>query len=614
MASLTPGLILKLLQAMNTDTRVTGDHRSPLLQLIGIVPALAGSDLFSNQGFYLNLSDSLNSTYVLLSHPDTDLILNNRLQLGQFIYVDRFHFNSPLPIVTNIRPLPTRHPFVGTPEPLVARISSTSLSAERDPSPAGKGKRSSSPVPSKCVVPSLVSAKDENRRVSREAAIIVPSRYRQPSPTARKQPSPNPRRASISPGRRLSGGIKFSQAVGDASGRKKMVAGIPKISDALMGSAKTARKNWDEQNVEGETKEKSVAASKIRVDSQSNIKTQVAMSRRLSDVKSQKSDNNDSSSVDENSVVSSPQRSLEPEKSKFVGLGITIHEKKWTDGSVPLDAVSANLSKLGKEAMQRKALASAAAAAALEEANATECIIRNLSMFSDLCSVSKAKNPLPTIDKFFIIYEEVLRSIAMAQSIANSHNFATSDDNNQTEQSKSLSLWVEAALATDLQIVSLLTETGTDTPSALQKSLSKRHSISTLNSHLNVLSSPQSSQSGSGVWTRGNGMKETLELGTNLLSEMQMWFLRFVEESLEAGFKVFGESAGGGKKTLPLDGGSIAIVLSHLKRVNAWLDRVVSKGNHSLTDKIEKLKRKIYGFVIQHVGSTFDNSASPASS
>jgi hypothetical protein len=115
----------------------------------------------------------------------------------------------------------------------------------------------------------LVSAKDENRRVSREAAIIVPSRYRQPSPTARKQPSPNPRRASISPGRRLSGGI-------NASGRKKMVAGIPKISDALMGSAKTARKNWDEQNVEGESKEKSVAAaSKIRVDSQSIIKTQV---------------------------------------------------------------------------------------------------------------------------------------------------------------------------------------------------------------------------------------------------------------------------------------------------------------------------------------------------
>lgn len=233
-------------------------------------------------------------------------------------------------------------------------------------------------------------------------------------------------------------------------------------------------------------------------------------------------------------------------------------------------------------------------------------------MFSDLCSVCQARNPLPTIDRFFTIYEDVLRSTAIAESVANSHNSETPDDSIPTEQSKSLSLWVEAALATDLQIVSLLTGTGADPPSTLQKSLSKRHSLSAAKNHVKVSSSPQSIPSAAGVWTRGSGMKETVELGTNLLSEMQMWFLRFVEESLEAGFKVFAECGADGKKALPLDGGSIAVVLSHLKRVNAWLDRVVSKGNDSLSDKIEKLKRKIYGFVIQHVGSTFDNSASPS--
>ncbi|KAL5190848.1 hypothetical protein HKD37_04G010204 [Glycine soja] len=115
-----------MLQAMNTNTRVTCDHRSPLLQVISIVPALAGSNLWSNQGFYLNLSDSLNSTYVLLSHLDTDLILSNRLQLGQFVHVDRFHFDSPLPSVSNLRPLAGRHPFLGTPEPLITRISPSS--------------------------------------------------------------------------------------------------------------------------------------------------------------------------------------------------------------------------------------------------------------------------------------------------------------------------------------------------------------------------------------------------------------------------------------------------------------------------------------------------------
>ncbi|XP_027917331.1 uncharacterized protein LOC114176481 [Vigna unguiculata] len=700
MASLTPGILLKMLQAMNTNTRVTGDHRSPLLQVIGIVPALAGSDLWSNQGFYLNLSDSLNSTYVLLSHPDTDLILSNRLQLGQFVHVDRFQFDSPLPSVSAIRPLAGRHPFLGTPEPLVARISPSTrhfliqplpdsdldplslylsnsdptqprnpnpspspeelkpkeqkpkdkervsreplaprdnlppqrfsspatakrshsasrnkivVAAERDPSPAGKGKRSASPVPSKCVVPSLVSAREDTRKVSREPAIIVPSRYRQASPNGRKQPSPSPRRASLSPGRRLSGGLKVSPVVVDSAAKKKMatiVAGISKVSDALVGS-KSARKNWDEQPpatpVESEHKEK--GGSKNKIDAQAILRTQAAMSRRLSDVSGQKPGSNYSSSNEKTKALS-PQSCVLEEKSNFAAMGITIHEKKWTDGSVPFDAVSGNLARLGKEAMQRKVLASAAAAEALEEANATECIIRSLSMFSDLCSVCQATNPLPTIDRFFTIYDDVLKSTAMAEAVANRYYSETPEDNSiPTEQSKSLTLWVEAALATDLQIVSLLTGTAADPPSTLQKSLSKRHSLGAAKSHVKVPSSPPSRQSGS-VWTRGSGTKETVELGANLLSEMQMWFLRFVEESLDAGFKVFGECAADGKKTLPLDGGSIAVVLSHLKRVNAWLDRVVSKGDDSLTEKIEKLKRKIYGFVIQHVGTTFDSSAS----
>lgn len=82
----------------------------------------------------------------------------------------------------------------------------------RDPSlGAGKLKCSLSPVQSKCVVSCLLLAKEENRRMSREAAIVVPSRYRQPLPTEeRKEPSPSTRRLSISLGRRLLSGIRVS--------------------------------------------------------------------------------------------------------------------------------------------------------------------------------------------------------------------------------------------------------------------------------------------------------------------------------------------------------------------------------------------------------------------
>lgn len=287
------------------------------------------------------------------------------------MHLDRLLFDSPpVPTAINIRPIAGRHPFIGSPEPLIARNSPSrngfviqpvsdsdpsadpitayltragkrdiesnekhveskgirqvtapkenvninvavnsgddrldkvsqrftspgalkqrpvstgrkAVAVERDPSPAGKsGKRSSSPAPSKCVVPSLAAAKEENRKTSKEPSIIVPSRYRQPSPTAAKrQASPVvARRMSLSPARRLSGGHKISPAV-DSSGRKKMAniaAGISKVSEALVGSGggkPPSRKSWDDGG-SSDHKEKTTG-SKNRFDLQAILRTQV---------------------------------------------------------------------------------------------------------------------------------------------------------------------------------------------------------------------------------------------------------------------------------------------------------------------------------------------------
>ncbi|XP_047319640.1 uncharacterized protein LOC124923720 [Impatiens glandulifera] len=689
MATLTPGILLKLLQSINSNSRVSGDHRSPLLQVIGIVPALSGSDLWTNQGFFVQLSDSLNSTYVSLSESDTDLILANRLHLGQFIYVDRFEFDSPVPRASGIRPISGRHQFVGTPEPLIAKISSSTreftihsesdsgsgssidpvaamleskksevaksegkndkyfsrrvltprennvseatredeskssdkpnrfsspctakqqrslsvgkkipptMEKRRDPSPSVQVKRSASPVPpSKCVVPSLAAAREENRKTSREAAIIVPSRYRQPSPNgSRRQGSPTPRRMSNSPARRLSGGLK---SVSDSSTKKKLAnvtPGISKASEAIIGSAKVNRKSWDESShaIEDEQKEKTNTKNK-QLDIQAILRTQAAISRRLSDVNDHKPFQYDS---DGN----------QKEKSSPV---ITVHEKKWTDGSISLDStISSNLARLGKDAMKRRGVSATAAAEALEEAIATESIIRCLSMFSDLCSASKAANPLPTIDRFFTIYDEVTKATTVSELVFNSrtHISQSEDIVSVVDNSKSsFSLWVEAALATDLEIVSLLTDQNIlPRASTTQKKGSlRRQSISSRN----TTATP--SDSAAGKWTRGYGMNENVELGKNLQTEMQKWFLKFVEESLDAGFRVFDKSPSSSPSS---DGGGsdrgrpLAAILSQLKRVNDWLDHVILKRDQVLSQKIEQLKRKIYGFVIQHVGTTLN--------
>lgn len=137
MASLTPGVLLKLLQQMNSDARGGEKRRSEaaLLQVISIVPALAGGELWPNHGFYLRVSDSSHAIYVSMAEEeDHDLILSDKLQLGQFIHVDRLEPGSPLPLLRGVRPLPGRHPCLGSPEDLVT----TAIPALQIEPPAGK--------------------------------------------------------------------------------------------------------------------------------------------------------------------------------------------------------------------------------------------------------------------------------------------------------------------------------------------------------------------------------------------------------------------------------------------------------------------------------------------
>ncbi|TKY45794.1 hypothetical protein E2542_SST30183 [Spatholobus suberectus] len=78
MANLVLEVLLKLLQHMNTDVKVGGEHRSSLLQIVNIVLALVGGELFQIKGASL------------------------------------------VPILCGVRPVPGRHPCVGTLEDIVA--------------------------------------------------------------------------------------------------------------------------------------------------------------------------------------------------------------------------------------------------------------------------------------------------------------------------------------------------------------------------------------------------------------------------------------------------------------------------------------------------------------
>eukprot|EP00250_Pteridium_aquilinum_P014633 c22106_g2_i1 orf=216-2678(-) len=119
MALLTPGILTKLLDNIGSDVKVAGAHRAAFLQVVGITPAISGSDHLSpRHGFYLKVSDSSHCTYMSLAEEHDDLILSNKLQLGQLIEVEKLDSGSPVPVLRCVQPVPGKHSFIGNPEEL----------------------------------------------------------------------------------------------------------------------------------------------------------------------------------------------------------------------------------------------------------------------------------------------------------------------------------------------------------------------------------------------------------------------------------------------------------------------------------------------------------------
>ena len=90
-----------------------------------------------------------------------------------------------------------------------------------------------------------------------------------------------------------------------------------------------------------------------------------------------------------------------------------------------------------------------------------------------------------------------------------------------------------------------------------------------------------------------------------------MWFLNFVDEALDVGFHLFEDQNMASKGQ---HSSHITVVLSQFKKISDWLDGVRKITEEEKTkEKIECLKRKIYGFVISHMGSAFESSVSVSS-
>ncbi|KAI0495688.1 hypothetical protein KFK09_021991 [Dendrobium nobile] len=354
MASLTPGVLIKLLKNVNSDVKICGEHRSILLQVISIVPAITGSEFWPDHGFFIKVSDSSHSTYVSLSKDDNELILTNKLQLGQFVYVNKVASGTPVPVLVGVRPLPGRNPCIGSPKDLMQMMV---------PSDISENLLSPQKVNTKQTESSERNEESQRKRlVIKEEKAVVASRYLQGI---------------------LGSNGKSSGVEGQASNGKVNVSGndieLPKKVGSSKGKAdpKNQAGPATSSGSKDEAKKKQVVSGGSMKDAPPSVKN------------------------------SSPKPAL-PIKKFFCSnsqhtSGSSI--KRRIINANPFDFLPTNLIKPAKGVIKRKNLAFLIAAEAQREAAAATDLVKGLCIFADLRKPSPHENHHVSLNKFFTLYQ-----------------------------------------------------------------------------------------------------------------------------------------------------------------------------------------------------------------
>ncbi|PWA92217.1 hypothetical protein CTI12_AA081920 [Artemisia annua] len=369
MATLVPGVLLKLIDGMNLGTKPTSEYRSSLLQVTDIVPIdLDEKDLWPKHGFYVKVSDSVNSIYVSLPFDKGDLILSNKIQLGQFIHVEKLERGSPVPVAKGVRPVPGRHPLVGVPEPLTGFMNKNVKSKYDD---LKKG------IDDRCMPVKMRSSMNLSSNLksaaTRRSSWVAPM-VSKPGPLKFDQCAPVKERCAMrsyrsDEKRRLDRRVSMSRLTESPMVVKKncVASSMVKISNSKSGLRDKRAKTIIPFN---SAEKKSARSSSPR-----------AMSSPISVMK-----------VKSPSADSSFRTSF--------------------TGSLPQ-----KLSILGKEAVQQQERAQRVAFEALRNASATNTLVWSLQNLSTLTKSANSDDPAACFDNFLEFHIQLVQAIADIISI-----------------------------------------------------------------------------------------------------------------------------------------------------------------------------------------------------
>ncbi|KAJ0763272.1 hypothetical protein HanPI659440_Chr08g0278801 [Helianthus annuus] len=504
MATLAPGILLKLLNGMNSGVKPTSEHRSSLLQVTDIVPAdLDEKDLWPKHGFYIKVSDSSHSIYVSLPFEQDDLVLSNKMQLGQFIYVDNLEPGSPVPIAKGAKPLPGRHPFVGTPEPLMGLRE--------------KGEREHKSILNTNTKSSAPRRGSWGTGQKAEDGVCASPMVLKPCPLDFDHCTPVKSRSAMRPNFPMSPLIRSraGEKDGMSNGGVRGSAGgalLPKMMESP-----ATRKSC------------AVSASTMKYTrSKSTICDRDAKILRSPFNTAEKKSTTPPPNLRNARMSSSPSVGSET-KSYSNSQMASQQDSPYGDTGLSFN-LPGKLGLLGKEAIQQRETAQKIALQALREASATETVVRSLKNLSSLSKSANPENPADCFDQFLDFHSQIVQAVAEMTSIkaatvqvsSENHPQALHDNTNNSDSNNASKR--RAALYKSIAAFPERND---------QKSTKQMRPPSAVNQKAKVFDNDENKNPGGSCCSLSN----TITLGMQIETEAGNWFMEFLEKALEKGMK-----------------------------------------------------------------------------
>ncbi|KAG6500603.1 uncharacterized protein LOC121995093 [Zingiber officinale] len=580
MASLCPGVLLRLLQDMDCPSRDASPRRRPLhapasvLQITGIVPALSGSDLRPDRGFYVKVSDASHSTFVSLSSDLNDLILADRLQTGQLINVRRLEPASPVPVLRDFRLLSGRQP---------CNHDTVDVTY---PSPAPK----SSPVFRPSITTPPLPPPEKKKRHLRSHS-FVSDHHRSLEVSTTSSPATSPLQRSVmkreEAKRRGSNSLDMlnNMTFSASADEENYDSDDSRLSFSSSSSSSPftlqSRKNWDSGCKVAERR-KYMKSQSARVSPQHSSFTSRNTEKTHNSVasptkrKHADSDKTSSETSSASSYLCSPDDNYNTK----------CHDKI----NVIWALLPPNLIRQGKEVIRQRDTALQAAIDSLLEASASERLIECMNTYAEL-QANKDGDSQRVVNSFLDFHQKLAETRLIVQSCdfsSSGHASGRSVSQVASERKSCATSWIKAGMRSDL--------------SKLPTQKNNAHE------DLQVASSNPCTSSSKPKNNAAVSKGSSLLTASNALQyEFNRWFLRYIDKFLDS---VSGSRSDSCES-------EVASLLCQLKRVDDWLNSIASKDSTWARDRVretlsteddeveacQRVKWKIYSVLMGHVES-----------